>query len=144
MLWHTALIRVANAILSDTKDPEWHFYLSFCIQCYGSLRRSYRFAEAIGRSLLSMTLQRRDLPVGEARHMMQQFEENRLNSSSEDIRATFMADLNLSMMDPEEASVESLANKFEDIALFREFTSQEDSIADGTVDLDETYAWESL
>ncbi|EGU71754.1 hypothetical protein FOXB_17737 [Fusarium oxysporum f. sp. conglutinans Fo5176] len=144
MLWHTALIRVANAILTDTKDPEWHFYLSFCIQCYENLRRSYRFAEAIGRSLLSMTLQRRDLSVDEARHMMQQFEENRLNSSSEDIRATFMADLNLSMMDPEEASVESLANKFEDIALFREFTSQEDSIADGTVDLDETYAWESL
>lgn len=72
--------------------------------------------------------------------MMQQFE-NRLNSSSEDIRATFMAELNLSMMDPEEATVESLANKFEDIALFREFTSREDSVADGTVDLDETYAW---
>ncbi|KAK2468169.1 hypothetical protein H9L39_20391 [Fusarium oxysporum f. sp. albedinis] len=143
MLWHTALIRVANAVLSDAKDSEWHFYLSFCIQCYGSLRRSYRFAEAIGRSLLSMTLQRRDLSVGEARHMLQQFEENRLNSSSEDIRATFMADLNLSMTHPEEASVESLANKFEDIALFREYTSQEGLIADGTMDSDETYAWES-
>ncbi|RKK65578.1 hypothetical protein BFJ69_g16156 [Fusarium oxysporum] len=140
MLWHTALIRVANAILTDAKDPEWHFYLSFWIQCYENLRRSYHFAEAIGRSLLSMTLQRRDLSVDEARHMMQQFEENRLNSSSEDIRATFMAELNLSMMDPEEATVESLANKFEDIALFREFTSREDSVADGTVDLDETYA----
>ncbi|KAI3572557.1 hypothetical protein IWW34DRAFT_637377 [Fusarium oxysporum f. sp. albedinis] len=143
MLWHTALIRVANAVLSDAKDSEWHFYLSFCIQCYGSLRRSYRFAEAIGRSLLSMTLQRRDLSVGEARHMLQQFEENRLNSSSEDIRATFMADLNLSMTHPEEASVESLANKFEDIALFREYTSQEGLIADGSMDSDETYAWES-
>lgn len=144
MLWHTALIRIANAILSDTEDPEWYFYLSFCIQCYGSLRRSYRFAEAIGRSLLSMTLQRRDLPVGKARHMMQQFEEHNLNSSSEDIRATFMADLNLSMIDPEEASVESLASKFEDIALFREFTSQEDSVAGVTVDSDDTCAWKSL
>ncbi|EXK75649.1 hypothetical protein FOQG_19585 [Fusarium oxysporum f. sp. raphani 54005] len=140
MLWHTALIRIANAILTNAKDPEWHFYLSFWIQCYENLRRSYHFAEAIGRSLLSITLQRRDLSVDEARHIMQQFEENRLNSSSEDIRATFMAELNLSMMDPEEATVESLANKFEDIALFREFTSREDSVADGTVDLDETYA----
>jgi hypothetical protein len=144
MLWHTALIRIANAILNDTEDPEWYFYLSFCIQCYGSLRRSYRFAEAIGRSLLSMTLQRRDLPVGEARHMMQQFEEHRLNSSSEDIRATFMADLNLSMIDPVEASVESLASKFEDLALFREFTSQEDSVAGRTMDSDDTCAWKSL
>ncbi|KAH7468368.1 hypothetical protein FOMA001_g15864 [Fusarium oxysporum f. sp. matthiolae] len=63
--------------------------------------------------------------------------------SIEDIRATFMADLNLSMTHPEEASVESLANNFEDIALFREFTSQEGLIADGTMDSDETYAWES-
>ncbi|KAI3573879.1 hypothetical protein IWW34DRAFT_751992 [Fusarium oxysporum f. sp. albedinis] len=91
-----------------------------------------------------MTLQKRDLSVGEARHLMQQFEENRLNSSSEDIRATFMADLNLSMTHPEEASVESLANMFEDIALFREFTSQDDSVADGTIDSDETYAQELL
>ncbi|KAG7406817.1 hypothetical protein Forpi1262_v018195 [Fusarium oxysporum f. sp. raphani] len=132
-----------SAYMGDTFPalyPEWHFYLSFWIQCYENLRRSYHFAEAIGRSLLSITLQRRDLSVDEARHIMQQFEENRLNSSSEDIRATFMAELNLSMMDPEEATVESLANKFEDIALFREFTSREDSVADGTVDLDETYA----
>ncbi|KAI8411167.1 hypothetical protein FOFC_07761 [Fusarium oxysporum] len=91
-----------------------------------------------------MTLQRRDLSVGEARHMMQQFEDNRLNSSSKDIRVPFMADLNLSMTPPEEASDESLANMFEDIVLFREFTSQEKSIADGTVDLGMTYAWESL
>lgn len=55
-----------------------------------------------------------------------------------------MANLNLSITDPKEASVESLANKFEDIALFREFTSQEDSVADGMVDLDEIYACESL
>ncbi|KAH6871684.1 hypothetical protein B0T10DRAFT_417034, partial [Thelonectria olida] len=143
MLWHTALIHVANAILGDTKDPTWRFYLLFCIRCYGHLRQAYRFAEAIGRSLLSMTLQQGDLSASEARHLMQQFEENWLSSSSEDIRATFMADLNLAMTDPEEATVERLADRFEDIALFREFTNQEDSSEDEPME-DETVSWDTL
>ncbi|KAL2684515.1 hypothetical protein Neosp_005593 [[Neocosmospora] mangrovei] len=143
MLWHTALIHVANAILDDTKDTAWRFYLPFCIQYYKSLRQSYRFAEAIGRSLLSMTLQKGDLSATAARKMMQQFEENSLSQPSEDIRATFMADLNLAMTDPEEASVESLAYKFEDIALFREFTNDEDISQDEPME-DEAVAWETL
>jgi hypothetical protein len=118
MLWHTGLIHVANANLGDTKNPTWRFYLFFCIQCYGHLRQAYRFAEVIGRSLLSMALQQGDLPASEARQIMEHFEENRLISPSYDIRATFMADLNLAMTNPSEASVESLADRFEDIALF--------------------------
>jgi hypothetical protein len=74
---------------------------------------------------------------------MQQFEENWLSSSSEDIRATFMADLNLAMTDPEEATVERLADRFEDIALFREFTNQEDSSEDEPME-DETVSWDTL
>ncbi|KAJ4181547.1 hypothetical protein NW767_014134 [Fusarium falciforme] len=143
MLWHTALIHVANAILDDTKDSSWRFYLPFCIQCYGSLRQSYRFAEAIGRSLISMTLQKGDLSASEARQMMQQFEGNELSQPSEDIRATFMADLNLAMTDPKEASVESLAYRFEDIALFREFINNEDTSEDEPME-DDTVAWETL
>lgn len=143
MLWHTALIHVANALLGDRKGPGWRFYLFFCIQCYGHLRQSYRFAEAIGRSLVSMTLQQGDLSAKEARHMMQQFEENRLSSPSDDIRATFMVDLNLAMTDPEEASVERLAERFEDIALFQEFTNQEGSGEDEPME-DEDLAWDTL
>ncbi|KAM6529156.1 hypothetical protein FALCPG4_007302 [Fusarium falciforme] len=143
MLWHTALIHVANAILDDTKDSSWRFYLPFCIQCYGSLRQSYRFAEAIGRSLLSMTMQKGDLSASEARRMMQQFEGNELSQPSEDIRATFMADLNLAMTDPKEASVESLAYRFEDIALFREFINNEDTSEDESME-DDTVGWETL
>ncbi|KAM5510923.1 hypothetical protein FOXYSP1_11023 [Fusarium oxysporum f. sp. phaseoli] len=142
MLWHTALIHVANAILGDTKDPAWRFYLFFCVESYGELRRSFRFAETIGRSILSMALQQGDLSADEARRLMVQFEENRLTSPSEDIRATFMADLNLAMTDPEEASVESLSDRFEDIALFREFTNAGDSSEDEPVESDDN-TWDT-
>lgn len=143
MLWHTALIHIANAILGDTKDPAWRFYLFFCVESYGELRRAFRFAETIGRSILSMALQQGDLSTDEARRLMVQFEENRLTSPSEDIRATFMADLNLAMTDPEEASVESLSGRFEDIALFREFTNTGDSSEDEPVESDDN-TWDTL
>ncbi|KAG5768988.1 hypothetical protein H9Q73_013688 [Fusarium xylarioides] len=143
MLWHTALIHIANAILGDTKDPAWRFYLFFCVESYGELRRAFRFAETIGRSILSMALQQGDLSTDEARRLMVQFEENRLTSPSEDIRVTFMADLNLAMTDPEEASVESLSDRFEDIALFREFTNAGDSGEDEPVESDDN-TWDTL
>ncbi|KAF5601626.1 nitrogen assimilation transcription factor nit-4 [Fusarium pseudocircinatum] len=143
MLWHTALIHIANAILGDTKDPAWRYYLFFCVESYGELRRAFRFAETIGRSILSMALQQGDLSADEARRLMVQFEENRLTSPSEDIRATFMADLNLAMTDPEEASVESLSDRFEDIALFREFTNAGDSSEDEPVESDDN-TWDTL
>ncbi|KAF4452232.1 Nitrogen assimilation transcription factor nit-4 [Fusarium austroafricanum] len=137
MLWHTALIHIVNAIIGDTKDINWRFYLFFCVQAYGDLRRSFRFAETIGRSILSMTLQQGEISSEEARKLMVQFEENRLSSPSEDIRATFMADLNLAMTAPEEASVESLSDRFEDIALFREFTNAGDSSEDEPLESDD-------
>ncbi|KAG6990450.1 Nitrogen assimilation transcription factor nit-4 [Fusarium oxysporum f. sp. raphani] len=142
MLWHTGLIHVANANLGDTKDPAWRFYLFFCIQCYGRLRQAYRFAEAIGRSLLSMALQQGDLPASEARHIMEQYEENQLINPSYDIRATFMADLNLAMTNPSEASVESLADRFEDIAIFQEFTNAGGSSEDEQIESDDN-SWDT-
>ena len=143
MLWHTALIHVANAILGDTRDPAWRFYLFFCVQTYGELRRSFRFAETSGRSILSMTLQQGDISAEEARKLMEQFEENRLSKPSDDIRATFMADLNLAMTDPEGASVESLSDKFEEIALFQEFTNGGNSSEDEPMESDDN-AWDTL
>ncbi|RBR26517.1 uncharacterized protein FIESC28_00703 [Fusarium coffeatum] len=143
MLWHTALIHVANAILGGTRDPSWRFYLFFCVQTYGELRRSFRFAETSGRSILSMTLQQGDISAEEARKLMEQFEENRLSKPSDDIRATFMADLNLAMTDPEGASVESLSDKFEDIALFQEFTNGGNSSEDEPMESDDN-AWDTL
>ncbi|EXK23545.1 hypothetical protein FOMG_19693 [Fusarium oxysporum f. sp. melonis 26406] len=143
MLWHTALVHVVNAILGDTKDPAWRFYLFFCIQCYGHLRQAYRFAEAVGRSILSMALQQGNLSASEARRLMEQFEENRLSDPSEDIRATFMADFNLAMTDPTEASVESLADRFENIALFQEFTNTEDSSENELMEPDDD-TWDTL
>jgi hypothetical protein len=128
-LWHTALIYVANAILQDTDDdPEWRFYLLLCVYGYVHLRQSFRLAEAAGLALLSMTLLHSSVPTADARSIAEDLRAKGLpNSANEDnIRATFMADLSLAVSDPSEASVEKLARRFDDIALFQEYTNMED------------------
>jgi hypothetical protein len=74
---------------------------------------------------------------------MEQFEENRLTNPSYDIRATFMANLNLAMTNPSEASVESLADRFDDIALFQEFTNAGGSSEDEQMESDDN-SWDTL
>lgn len=57
ILWHTALVYVANAVLQDSENgPEWWYYLMLCIYGYVHLRKAYRLAEVMGRALLAMTM----------------------------------------------------------------------------------------
>ncbi|KAM4062178.1 fungal zn(2)-Cys(6) binuclear cluster domain-containing protein [Hirsutella rhossiliensis] len=122
ILWHTGMIYLANAVLHEPKDPAWRFYFLHCVHGYGSLRRSYRVAEAVGRALLTMTLRSGDMSSDEARSIFGRLKKRGLAYVSDEIRATFMVDLDLAMTDPDDSSVEKLAQGFEDWTLFREFT----------------------
>ncbi|GKT62897.1 N-terminal fungal transcription regulatory domain-containing protein [Colletotrichum tofieldiae] len=73
-----------------------------------------------------MTLRDGDISGKEARHLLKQIREAEKSHAKEDVRATFMVDLDLAMTDPDAARVENLAERFEDIALFREFTTVDD------------------
>lgn len=125
ILWHTALMYVANAVLVS-KDTDWQVYFLLCIYGYESLNRPFRVSEAIGTSLLTMTLRNSDITIEEARGLLMELKERGLTQlqSEGTIRATFMGDLELAMSDPEAARVENLANSFEDMALFREFVNE--------------------
>ncbi|OHE98234.1 hypothetical protein CORC01_06431 [Colletotrichum orchidophilum] len=130
MLWQTALIYVANAVLHDTQDPEWRFYFLACINAYEGLRKSYRVAESISRGLLAMALRGACISHNEADALQAQMMEagGRLVKDDE-IRATFMVDLDLAMSNPEAARVEVLAERFDDISLFRDLTTVDDEEA---------------
>lgn len=124
MLWHTALMYVANAVLQDRdSDAEWRHHLLLCIYGYVHLRQSSQVAETSGRALLALTMRHGGLSPDEARNVLRDMEHEQIVKPSTDIRATFMADLTLAMTDPGEASVERLSQQFEDLALLREFTN---------------------
>ncbi|KAI0130158.1 hypothetical protein BJ170DRAFT_303366 [Xylariales sp. AK1849] len=120
ILWHTALTYVANAVLQDLNDPEWRVYLVLCIHGYETLRRPFRVSEAIGRGLLTMTLHYRDMSSEVACELMGQLKDRGLRHISEEIRATFIADLDLAMTQPNKATVERLADEFEKLLLLQQ------------------------
>ncbi|CAJ2502350.1 Uu.00g097440.m01.CDS01 [Anthostomella pinea] len=129
ILWHTGLIYLANAMLHNTKDPEWRLYFLLCIYGYESLSRPYRVSEVIVQGLLSMTLRDTNMSVDDARQIMAELKENRLDNVKKDmeeqVRATFMGDLDLAFTDPEQAKVETLAGEFDNLALFQDFINQD-------------------
>ncbi|KAI1763894.1 hypothetical protein GGR53DRAFT_520682 [Hypoxylon sp. FL1150] len=129
ILWHTGLLYLANAMLKDTSDPEWRLYLLLCIYGYESLSRPYRISEIIVQGLLSMTMRETDMSGSEAQKIINEIKEGRLenvrNDFEDKIRATFMVDMDLSLQNPEEAKAESLADKFDSLALFQDFLNQD-------------------
>ncbi|KAI0168839.1 hypothetical protein GGR52DRAFT_493079 [Hypoxylon sp. FL1284] len=129
ILWHTGLLYLANAMLKDTKDPEWRLYLLLCIYGYESLSRPYRISELIVQGLLSMTMQETDMTGIEAQTIINEIKEGRperpRNQFEDKIRATFMLDMDLSLKNPEAAKAENLADKFESLSIFQDFLDQE-------------------
>ena len=122
MLWHTAMVYVANAVL-ETPEEDSFFYLLLCLYGYEGLCRSWRFTEAIVGGILSMTMRDGGISTPIARRILKHVQSNSLRSVPDELRATFMVDLNLAMSDPGAATVEKLARSFEDNAQLKDFTT---------------------
>lgn len=122
-LWHTALVYVINAILNGERTQNWYSDLLLCICAYESLSRSWRIAAPIAKSLLTLAMQKSNMPSGTARHILNDLEKEHQNPILGDIRATFMADLDLAQSDPSSATVEHLAKQLEDNMLLSDFTT---------------------
>ncbi|KAG6032767.1 hypothetical protein E4U41_007141 [Claviceps citrina] len=127
ILWHTALIYVANAMLeANPKEEDWHTYLLFCLHGYERLSRSWRVAKSISKALLSLTLRKGGISSEKARQMLQDLEGNHVEQMPGEIRATFMMDLERAVSEPNTATVEYLANQFEDNLIIEKYTNMFD------------------
>ncbi|KAI9148682.1 Nitrogen assimilation transcription factor nit-4 [Paramyrothecium foliicola] len=123
MVWHTALLYLANAMLRNTHQKDWFLYFILCLYGYESLCKSFRVTEAIGKGLLSMAMRNGSLSGEHARRIMAEFQERKLwNHLKEEIRATCMVDLDLAMSDPTAATAEILAGDFDDNAMIQDYT----------------------
>ncbi|KAL7941836.1 N-terminal fungal transcription regulatory domain-containing protein [Trichoderma barbatum] len=123
ILWHTALIYLANEILNTPKDEDWFFYFLLCVYGYERLRRSWRVTASISRALLSMALRKGDITSSTARRILKDLQSDHFRKKFGEIRATFMADLELAVSDPVSATVEKQAGDFEHNAMLRDYTN---------------------
>ena len=111
ILWHTAMIYVANAILDDESE-DWYYYLLVCVYGYQRLSKSWRVARAISKGLLSMAVKKAHMTGNAARQLLHALQRPDTNSVLKEIRATFMLDLGGSDS-PRSSTAEHLADSFE-------------------------------
>ena len=127
LLWHTAMIHSINAFLEDengdAKDKDWYSHLLLCLYGYQRLNRSWRVAKSISRALLSLTLRSGRIPVNVARKILFDLERSTPARVPEEIRATFMVDLEQSLSEPQSATVERLAEQLEENIWLKEYTT---------------------
>lgn len=96
--------------------------LLLCLYGYEGLCRSWRVAKTITKALLSMSLQKGAISGNSARRILQDTENSQLHNDSGEVRATFMGDLSLAASDPHAATVENLADRFEEHAFLSDCT----------------------
>jgi hypothetical protein len=124
ILWHTALVYVANAVLLNAEKSEsGMFYFLLCLYGYEGLRRSWRMTEAVVKGILSMKLRDGGISSVAARRILDDVRKNGLTYRTVAIRATFMVDLDLALSDPTSATAEALASDFENFAMIKDLTT---------------------
>ena len=123
-LLNMALIHVSGAMLKDRGDKDWRFYFMLCLCFWHDLYTSYPLHRSLIRGLLAMALRERVISTLETHILEERVQRRgRHHEKLDDVLAAFTVDFNLALTKPEEADGTSLAQRFEELAVFSEFTT---------------------
>lgn len=144
MFWHVALLYLTNSIVKDSQDPDRQVYTVICICAYQRFKRSFVFGRRILQGLLFMAVDLGILSIAEAKVMASENEEpsgtkynhragktKNAGSSNEDgddvddnnnSSVVLMLDLDKGVHDQTSSRVDVMAQGFEEMKLFDQFT----------------------
>ena len=110
----------------ESEDSDWDFYFRLSLTCYRTLYPCFRIMESMVKGLLSMAIRDDVLSAAEAKEIVSDLQ-RRGQHHSQNFKASgdFMVDLDLSNSDPDAAMMRTLAESFQDLAMFGEFTTSE-------------------
>jgi hypothetical protein len=124
ILWHTALLHVANAVLNDLGSVDWRFYFITCIRGYAHLFTGFLVSKGIAQSLLAMALGKKAIAHQDAVYLIEELQNNDGSRRKlTDKSSGFIVDLDRAVYDPEGAMVERLSDQFEQITIFEAYTT---------------------
>lgn len=116
IIWQTALLYTANAMLRSTDEDRLEYFL-ICIYSFQGLRQSFRVTAAIVKALLSMAMQEGIIGGQLAQSILMDLNmrapKSQETEDEDRIRAPFMADLDLSMTNPDLATAEQQSEQFD-------------------------------
>ncbi|KAK3933992.1 hypothetical protein QBC46DRAFT_325783 [Diplogelasinospora grovesii] len=138
-LWHTALLYVANAMISadpaEEGDPgSLLVWFRLCLAGYLDLLPSFRVVEGIVQGLLSMAMRKGIMSATEATEARASLHRksaarklpSHIGRPDTGFKPECMLDLHLAMKDPLAARAETVAQQFNELVMFLEFTNVED------------------
>ena len=104
------------------------YFLLLCVEGYQSLSVCFPVAETVLQGLLVMATEKGFLSITEARKIRDATKaKSRHHRVPDSVSATWIADLDTAITNRDAALVETLATRFQDIAVFDEYTTIEDS-----------------
>ncbi|KAF4965674.1 hypothetical protein FSARC_6569 [Fusarium sarcochroum] len=118
-----SLLHIANTICKETKDPTSKFYFMLCIRYWQHLYIGYPIFGDIAQAFLTMAINNGLLSNREAKQLMVEVSgQGRHHELSHlGISTSLIVDYDLAMTNRDEAGVQAVAQKFEEVALFDEF-----------------------
>jgi hypothetical protein len=123
--WHTACLYVANAVIRRAGDANSRrSYLYRCLEGYKALYPRYAASVPISKGLLSMAVSSGLMTSQEAFAYLSQLLAKKEHQSpvAGPTESCFMVDLDLALTDQVAAHIDSLAQRFDDMVMFDNFT----------------------
>lgn len=115
-----SLIHIANTICRETNDPTAKFYFLLCIRYWQHLYVGYPIFGGIAQAFLTMAINNGLITNREAKKLMAEVK-GQGGHHGEGISTSLIVDFDLAMTNRDEADVQAVAQKFEEVALFDEF-----------------------
>ncbi|EWG35978.1 hypothetical protein FVEG_00157 [Fusarium verticillioides 7600] len=115
-----SLIHIANTICRETDDPTAKFYFLLCIRYWQHLYVGYPIFGGIAQAFLTMAINNGLITNREAKRLMAEVKAQG-GHHDEGISTSLIVDFDLAMTNRDEADVQAVAQKFEEVALFDEF-----------------------
>lgn len=119
-----SLIHIANTICKEGRsDPTTKFYFLLCIRYWQHLYVGYPIFSHVIQAFLTMAINNGLMSNREAKKLMAEVLAGGKHHElvHEGIQTNFIVDFDLAMTNPDEAGVQAVAQKFEEVALFDEF-----------------------
>ena len=127
VFYNIGLLQLSHTLLKGYSDHDWRIYVQVCARAWTHVLLSYRIYRGITQTFLSVALRDGAFSSGEAHELMTKLKHAGRHHDiiGEQPASTVFKDMDQVMTDATEPRLQSLADQFDDLVMFNEFTTGE-------------------
>lgn len=129
-------MQVFNAVVKNSaEDPEWYFYFRLCFGFWKGAYTRFPVVYHMVQAILAFAIQTGAITGAEASIMMEELSSvGRHHEAPEATISSALIDLELTMEHPENANIDAIARRFDELVIFDDFVDGNLLDADGSID----------